>query len=63
MARWHADYADRADDRELFLVLVRSQILKFAVKREFWFRIAGFFAEKSKGFFFVKNITRCETMK
>ena len=38
----------RQDDRELFLVLVRSQILKFAVKREFWLRIAGVFAEKAR---------------
>ena len=62
-AQWHADYADTTGWPRLFLVLVRLQILKFAVKREFWLRIAGIFTEKSKGFFFAKNITRCKTMK
>ena len=42
----------RQDDRRLYFVL--SLIPQ---------RIAGIFAGKSKVFFFVKNITRCETMK
>ena len=42
----------RQDERRLYFVL--SLIPQ---------RIAGIFAEKSKGFSFAKNITHCETMK
>ena len=52
MAQWHADYADTTGWPQI--------IFRFVAHSS---KDCRDFAEKSKGFFFVKNITRCETMK